>query len=873
MVSSPARSARPHASLERDYRIGSTRCTAVDLSSASTGPDPLDPTKGRYFLDSYGRRVLLHGVNVSGLNKLPSEPNSETHLDLGEAWYDGENVSFVGRPWPLAESDTHLSRLRNWGFTFIRLVVPWEALEHAGPGQVDEAYETYLEALISLFPKYGMKCYIDAHQDVWSRHTGGSGAPTWTLQLVGLDIRALKASAAAHAHNLHLDVDNDPPPKVWPAGMTKLAAATMATVFWGGNIFAGKRRVKRRLHQGIWGQAGDPDELVGLQTFLQESMLEAFGKLADRLKACEAVMGFEVINEPHRGYISLHSPHAWDLTADLAIGYFPSAAQSWALGAGHSVKIPYYVQAFPVTAVSHQVLLTPPDHRAAWLPPPARTGGADAARTCSNPDLRSESSGCLWQEHGVWCFDKSKGEFGEPVVLKMEYFRRFPQDHGGRKRGELVNWERDCYFPFVKRFGERMRRGKNPSHWITFVEPIPNELAPEYPIEVRPPNMVLAPHWYDLQALFEKRLGWMSANVQGLAKGMFLLRALYFGRNGLRKNYAAQIANILSASYRQIGEIPVVLGETGCPFDLNGGPEKVKRVRNGDWRGSDQERMVDAILHAIGERGLASYNLWNYNPLNTDEWGDSWNGENFSWYSATDATPDRIKIAEDDALRSGEDPAMAKLNVGARVLDAIERPYPVKTAGIPLRVSYDFHDLSFSFAYINPIPPVSTLATTMTSSETLETRSPDNPPIVGFECLARETEVYLPKRRYGKWFKSGAVTVKVRDGDGEWRWDEELQTLYVLHVNQAPGYIHTVDISVERPPSAASPDRPSLLRWYEPRMPLALARLNINLFAGDWIWLWALLIATIGIRMGYWLLVGGGPQSLTTGSDDFMTEL
>lgn len=48
-----------------------------------------------------------------------------------------------------------------------------------------------------------------------SRHTGGSGAPTWTLELAGFDIRNLKATGAAHAHNLHLE-PHDPPPKVSP---------------------------------------------------------------------------------------------------------------------------------------------------------------------------------------------------------------------------------------------------------------------------------------------------------------------------------------------------------------------------------------------------------------------------------------------------------------------------------------------------------------------------------------------------------------------------------------------------------------------------------------------------------------------------------
>ncbi|GAA5899696.1 uncharacterized protein JCM6883_005961 [Sporobolomyces salmoneus] len=855
--------ARPileHPSLSPDYSIGSSNSCATSLSPDSIGPNPLDPSRGRYFLDSYGRRVLLHGANVSGLNKLPSQPNGETHLELGEKFFDGEGISFVGRPWPIDESPKHLARLRNWGFTFLRLVVPWEALEHQGPGEYDSEYFSYLHELISVYlPRYGMKCYIDAHQDVWSRHTGGSGAPTWTMQLVGLDIRSFKATGAAQAQNLHLDPEKDPPAKNWPSGMVKLAAATMATVFWGGDIFAWKRKVRRRLHKGEWGQSGSIEELVTLQAFLQASMIEAFGRLADRLRDCDAVVGFEAINEPHRGYISLHSPHAWDLTADLAIGHFPSALQSWALGSGHSVEIPHYSPSFPVTAITHNVRLTPPDNRSAWLPLPSTPDYSPPSPTESIRSLRSETAGCIWEEHGVWKFDESKGEFGEPVALKMEYFRRYPRDLGEKRQGDLVDWERDCYFPFVKQFSERLSRGENPAHWCTFVEPIPNELAPTYPDEVRPTNLVFAPHWYDLKALFEKRLTWMSANVQGLAKGMFLLKALYFGRSGLRKNYSVQIGNILSASYRQIGEVPVVLGETGCPFDLNGGPKAVEERRKGEWRGSDQERMVDAILGAIGEASLSNYNFWNYNPLNTDQWGDSWNNENFSWFSTSAVSEERLEEAKKLAGEQGEDAEMAVLNVGARILDAIERPYGVKTAGIPLRAKYDFHTLSFSFAYINPIPSSSPIADAVPPTDS----SPSNPPIVGEICSARETEIYLPKRRYGKLFRAGRVQITMRQGDGEWKWNEELQTLYVLHKVQTPGYVHTLDISISGLDSTESPDRPPLFKWYEPRMPRILASLNIN--AGDWVWLYALVVVVVGVRMGYWLVAGGTDESSKIG--------
>jgi hypothetical protein len=51
-------------------------------------------------------------------------------------------------------------------------------------------------------------------------------------------------------------------------------------------------------------------------------------------------------------------------------------------------------------------------------------------------------------------------------------------------------------------------------------------------------------------------------------KGMFILNALYLGREGAKKNYALQIKNIVEASRRQLGEVPVIIGECGVPMDI-----------------------------------------------------------------------------------------------------------------------------------------------------------------------------------------------------------------------------------------------------------------------------------------------------------------
>lgn len=89
-------------------------------------------------------------------------------------------------------------------------------------------YIQYVRALLQKLPKYGMVAFVAMHQDVWSRYSGGSGAPAWTLEAVGFDLHKLEKTGAAWLHGVkgggHVEEERG----IWPCGYQKLAASTMA---------------------------------------------------------------------------------------------------------------------------------------------------------------------------------------------------------------------------------------------------------------------------------------------------------------------------------------------------------------------------------------------------------------------------------------------------------------------------------------------------------------------------------------------------------------------------------------------------------------------------------------------------------------------
>jgi hypothetical protein len=527
------------------------------------------------FCDEYGRQLLLRGVNLGGNAKLPRSPLIPSHLRDG--FYELPTVSFVGRPFPLREADEHFKRLRSWGLTFVRFVITWEAVEHAGPGRYDEHYLDYLRAVVQKARQYEISLFIDPHQDVWGRFSGGSGAPRWTYEAVGFDVRTFTETGAAIIHNTHRGAF---PRMIWATNYSKLAAATMFTLFFGGNDFA-----PATLIQGI-----------PAQEFLQSHYINAMKQVAERLRGLDNVVGFEVMNEPWSGWIGVTNAAQQEIL--FRLGAMPTPLQAMAAGSGIPQTVDVYALSDKGFSITGSTVLNP--------------RGFHAWREVRKKKKRVAGE-CVWRANGVWDADAH----GQPVLLRPEHFikpARGLASGMSEATKEPVDFNRDYFEPFIKRYAAEIR-SVMPEAAI-FVEGVPTKPAP-YLADMN--NIVHAAHWYDVFTLFTKQFH-PDFNIDLRTEERVI------GREKVLALFADQVAHFKRESEERLGGAPTLIGEAGIPFDLN---DKVG-YRTRDF--SLHAEALDGTMQAI-ERNCMHLTLWNYNPDNTNAHGDGWNGEDLSVFS------------------------------------------------------------------------------------------------------------------------------------------------------------------------------------------------------------------------------------------------
>jgi hypothetical protein len=408
-------------------------------------------TDGHWFVDEYGRRVLLRGVNLGGSTKVPAIPDGRTHIPTD--FSDHRTVSFVGHPFPLSEAEVHFRRLRHWGFNCLRLLTTWEAIEHAGPGAYDEEYLDYFAEIVRLAGEYDFYVFIDPHQDVWSRMTGGDGAPGWTLETVGFDIANLEASEAAYTQQHR---GSEYGTMVWPSNGGRLGSATMFTLFFGGERFAPNFTIEGK----------------NIQHYLQRHFINAIAQIATRVKNMPHVLGYDSLNEPSRGYLGTQDLNAPPSQPFAAVPRL-TPIETMLLGAGHSITAPLMAWQGLQVIEGESVQLNP-NGVSAWTTPERD----------------------VWRAHGVW--DMSADD--TPTLLQPDYFADF----------ELFQ---DGVRPFAQKYIETLRAIHPDTH--LFVESEPNASEALHWENARADRLVHAGHWYDVLTLLTKRYDPTHALVWG----------------------------------------------------------------------------------------------------------------------------------------------------------------------------------------------------------------------------------------------------------------------------------------------------------------------------------------------------------------------
>jgi len=529
--------------------------------------------KNNQIIDDDGRIILLRGVNLGGSSKVPFTPNGATHIKTD--FSDHRDVSFVGRPFPLKDANEHFSRLKHWGFNCLRFIITWEAIEHGGPKEYDKEYLDYIEEILKIAKEFGFFIIIDPHQDVWSRITGGDGAPGWTFEKVGLDYTKFESSEASFVMQLRYDPDNlvKYPPMHWMGNKYRFANGTMWTLFFGGNDFAPSCKIDGK----------------NAQDYFQNHFFDAMKKIAFRLKDNSNVLGFDILNEPPEGWIGKYVDGSeWEGKSDV-LGHVFTPIDAMLTGAGYTRNVGYQeLKRFGIKETRKDELNQ--GKISCWL----------------------EGFEDIWKKEGVWGLD----EIGNPKILKNEYFIY--------KNGEKIDFYRNYFSPFLKAYTEAIRI-VFPKAIIFLTGPMESVMKGEV-IELEiPANSVHAAHWYDVATTGTKK-AMLKANFNMITGNPVI------GKSNVRQMFISQLENIKDYSNSFFGGIPTLIEEFGLPFDLNNKEayEKFKTEPKEAWKThikalNNYYNAMDAnLLHAL---------QWNYTPDNTNKWGDLWNLEDLSIYS------------------------------------------------------------------------------------------------------------------------------------------------------------------------------------------------------------------------------------------------
>jgi endoglycosylceramidase len=205
----------------------------------------VEPGEDAAIVDAQGREVLLRGINVNQLGDyFQADPEQPTVF-------------------PLAEED--FAQIASLGFNVVRLVTNWSAWQPQR-GAFDEAYLRRVRAAVDDAAAHGLYTVIDMHQDAWGKFIAtppGATCPPGFGPAVGWD--------------------GAPEWATFTDGQTTCRAANT-------------RELSPAVAQAFQSFYLDRDQI-------QTELVRTWGRIARAFAGDERVAGFDLLNEPHPGFL------------------------------------------------------------------------------------------------------------------------------------------------------------------------------------------------------------------------------------------------------------------------------------------------------------------------------------------------------------------------------------------------------------------------------------------------------------------------------------------------------------------------------------------------------------------------------------------
>ncbi|WVR04027.1 hypothetical protein IAU60_001026 [Kwoniella sp. DSM 27419] len=663
-----------------------------------------------HFRDVHGRSLLLRGVNLSGSAKQPNGQPSHVRNNFWEAAEAGQG-DFMNNPLNLDDgsADVHLGRLRAWGYNMLRYVFTWESLEHAGPGKYDYEYMDYIIRVLKKCKEWGFRVFMDPHQDVWSRFTGGSGAPLWTLYACGIDPYGITSTASAYIHCEWPNAENPQPETfpamIWGTNYTRLACQTVWTMFFGGKAYTPNCVIDGK----------------NIQDWLQEHFINAVGTLAKKI-ADEApdlfdtcIIGWDSINEPGEGLIGHSDLSRIPDDQQLKKGPSPTPIEGFRLGMAQpqEVQIWNFGTMGPYRG-GHELI--DPKGKKLWLSAAddeTRGGG----KWGWSRGEEWEMGKCIWAQHGVW--DPATGD-----LLRPDYFTTSPMD-----TSRPVNFVDDFWSHHWVAYSARVR--SHHPEAIHFIQAPVMKQPPRLPQSLLKDRACSSPHFYDGLTLMTKHWNWFNADAIGVMRQKYwtIVQAVRVGEGNIRKMMQGELAVLKQDTTDVLGQYPTLIGEIGIPYDMDG-KKAYGYVDGGRGEGdySSQQRALDCSMNACDGSNVLNYTVWTYVPDHCHEWSDNWNGEDLSLWSADDISrgsdvsrdaltnatnssatltasrPPSPKSAISPGAIEAGDVSPSLILDGSRAVAAFCRPFPIATVGKPNRLDFDIASTTFRYSVnVRPI--------------------------------------------------------------------------------------------------------------------------------------------------------------------------